>query len=405
MAGYIGSKASVVSSGAERKKTFTITGATTSLTGLNYTVGKVHVFQNGVRLVDGTDYTATNNTTITLTVAAQNGDNVVVISQAAFQVSGAVSTSGDSMTGDLSFGDNDKAKFGVGNDLQVYHDGSNSYIDDAGTGNLYLRASNAIIMQSSDGAETIASFHDDNLCRLYYDNSVKLATTSTGIDVTGTVTSDGLTVDSGVNTETRTLLVNNAHSGGSMYNAFGVYVGGTDRKVTLSADYGDSIMAFKTNNAERMKIDASGAVTMPSQPAFMAVKNAGQLNQAINVYNTVTFGNEVFDRNADYDGSTTFTAPVTGVYQANIKIRIDQVDNQANYYLVRLQTSNRHYYTITDFDGSTGDLTYSTHSFSQLIDMDAGDTAYIQAYQAGGSAQSDYDNDSGSSQFSMFLVA
>ena len=86
MAGYIGSKASVVSSGAERKKTFTITGATTSLTGLNYTVGKVHVFQNGVRLVDGTDYTATNGTTITLTVAAQSGDNVVVISQASYQV-------------------------------------------------------------------------------------------------------------------------------------------------------------------------------------------------------------------------------------------------------------------------------------------------------------------------------
>jgi len=86
MAGYIGSAASVVSSGAERKKTFTITGATTSLTGLNYTVGKVHVFQNGVRLVDGTDYTATNGTTITLTAAAQNGDNVVVISQASYQV-------------------------------------------------------------------------------------------------------------------------------------------------------------------------------------------------------------------------------------------------------------------------------------------------------------------------------
>jgi hypothetical protein len=102
MAGYIGSAASVVSSGAENKKTFTITGATTSLTGLNYPVGKVHVFQNGVRLVDGTDYTATNGTTITLTVAAQSGDNVVVISQADFQVSGAVSTSGDTMTGDLT---------------------------------------------------------------------------------------------------------------------------------------------------------------------------------------------------------------------------------------------------------------------------------------------------------------
>jgi hypothetical protein len=102
MAGYIGSKASVVSSGAERKKTFTITGATTNLTGLNYTVGKVHVFQNGVRLVDGTDYTATNGTTITLTVAAQSGDNVVVISQASFQVADALLTSGGTMTGDLT---------------------------------------------------------------------------------------------------------------------------------------------------------------------------------------------------------------------------------------------------------------------------------------------------------------
>ena len=90
MAGYIGSKASVVSSGAERKKTFAITGSTTSLTGLNYTVGKVHVFQNGVRLLDGTDYTATDGVSITLTVAAESGDNVVVISQASYQVADAV---------------------------------------------------------------------------------------------------------------------------------------------------------------------------------------------------------------------------------------------------------------------------------------------------------------------------
>ncbi len=112
MAGYIGSKASVVSSGVERKKTYSITGSTTSLTGLNYTVGKVHVFQNGVRLLDGTDYTATNGTSITLTVAAQSGDNVVVVSQASFQVSESytstesdaryVNASGDTMTGNLN---------------------------------------------------------------------------------------------------------------------------------------------------------------------------------------------------------------------------------------------------------------------------------------------------------------
>ena len=93
MAGYIGSRASVVSSGAERKKTFDITGTTTSLTGLSYTVNQVHVFHNGVRLVDGTDFTATNGNSITLTSAAESGDEVVVVSYATFQTSDTVSAS------------------------------------------------------------------------------------------------------------------------------------------------------------------------------------------------------------------------------------------------------------------------------------------------------------------------
>jgi hypothetical protein len=111
MAGYIGSKASVVSSGAERKKVFDITTTTTSLTGLSYTPNQVHVFHNGVRLVDGTDYTATNGTSITLTTAAENGDQVVVISYATFQPADAytkaaaddrfVNVTGDTMTGPL----------------------------------------------------------------------------------------------------------------------------------------------------------------------------------------------------------------------------------------------------------------------------------------------------------------
>lgn len=92
MAGYIGSKSgTLLSNAAERKQTYSITTSTTSLTGLAYTPTKVHVFHNGVRLVDGTDYTATNGTSITLTNAAQNGDEVVVISYPSFQVSDTVS--------------------------------------------------------------------------------------------------------------------------------------------------------------------------------------------------------------------------------------------------------------------------------------------------------------------------
>ena len=91
MAGYIGSKVPVVTSGTERKQHYNITTTTTSLTGLQYTPTKVHVFHNGVRLVDGTDYTATTGTSITLTNAAENGDDVVVISYASFQTSDTVS--------------------------------------------------------------------------------------------------------------------------------------------------------------------------------------------------------------------------------------------------------------------------------------------------------------------------
>ena len=103
MAGYIGTKASVVSSGSERKKTYSITTTTTSLTGLAYTPGQVHVFHNGVRLVDNTDYTATNGTSITLTTAAQAGDEIVVLSSSSFQVADAVPATGGTFSGNVTF--------------------------------------------------------------------------------------------------------------------------------------------------------------------------------------------------------------------------------------------------------------------------------------------------------------
>lgn len=117
MAGYIGSRAAVATSGVERKKTFAITTTTTSLTGLDYTPNHVHVFHNGIRLVDGTDYTATNGTSITLVNAAENGDEVVVVSYGTFSPADTytksetytkteaddryVNASGDTMTGQL----------------------------------------------------------------------------------------------------------------------------------------------------------------------------------------------------------------------------------------------------------------------------------------------------------------
>ena len=106
------------------------------------------------------------------------------------QLGGDLDTNGN----DINFGDNDKAQFGASNDLQIYHDGSNSYITDAGTGGLYFRAS-SIAFNNAANTETITYAQENGAVTLYYDGSSKLATTSTGIDVTGTVAATAYTGD------------------------------------------------------------------------------------------------------------------------------------------------------------------------------------------------------------------
>jgi len=100
----------------------------------------------------------------------------------------------DSTAEDLSFGDNVKATFGAGDDLQIFSNGTTSYIKETGSGNLEIRATDTYI-KSADNAKISAVFDTDGPFKAYYDGASKLATTSTGIDVTGTVTADGLVVD------------------------------------------------------------------------------------------------------------------------------------------------------------------------------------------------------------------
>jgi len=90
----------------------------------------------------------------------------------------------------LEFADNAKARFGTGDDLEIYHDGSNSIIKDNGTGNLSLRADDFQLTNSAF-AENYITAANNGAVTLYYDNAVKVATTSAGISVTGTVLSSG----------------------------------------------------------------------------------------------------------------------------------------------------------------------------------------------------------------------
>ena len=77
--------------------------------------------------------------------------------------------------------DDTKIRLGASQDLEIYHDGTDSYIDDSGTGDLRIR-SNFLKIEKYTG-ETMATFNDDNAVTLYYNNVAKFETTSDGIAI------------------------------------------------------------------------------------------------------------------------------------------------------------------------------------------------------------------------------
>ena len=287
--GYIG-RAPSDSAVTVARQTFTPTGITTDFTFTSgYVPGYFDIFINGVKMIEGSDYTSSDGSTFAvLGGGATNGDVIEAVAYKAFNAASVNNAPGNfSVAGELSFGsvaagssvsfattsfnlsgtpditvndisannftgvagtfsgfvafstsisvggtityedvenidsvglitarngidvtggnvtigtgstvgfgstayfrDNAKAAFGDGEDLQIYHDGANSFIDDAGTGNLLLR-SRILEVKNVAGSKTSALFNSGEGQSLYYDNSKKFETTGAGVTITGVCT-------------------------------------------------------------------------------------------------------------------------------------------------------------------------------------------------------------------------
>src|SRR5210317_234407 len=151
------------SNGVRQKHTYTATASQTTFSGagsegisLSYRDSNyVDVYRNGVKLGDA-DYTATSGTSIVLAEGAAVSDIIEIVTYDVFSVADTVSkadggtfdgnvtmagtlavTGETTLSTHLNMGDNDRIKLGDSGDLTIQHDGSNSYIKDEGTGNLY----------------------------------------------------------------------------------------------------------------------------------------------------------------------------------------------------------------------------------------------------------------------------
>jgi hypothetical protein len=127
--------------------------------------------------------------------------------------SGGVTVTGTAILGGASFVDNATAYFGTGLDLRIYHDGNNSFIKDTGTGGLYIYT-NTLAVTNAAGSENMIYATENGAVTLYYDNAVKLATASTGVSVTGLLTSTTATFAGTVTQTTGDLL----YSGGGNWD-------------------------------------------------------------------------------------------------------------------------------------------------------------------------------------------
>ena len=104
---------------------------------------------------------------------------------------GNINISGANITLQDSGGaSDDRLTFGAGTDLSIYHNGSDSYIEDSGTGALVVKTSQLSIRNAADD-EQLAKFIQDSSVELYHNNSKKIETTSTGVSITGNCNVDG----------------------------------------------------------------------------------------------------------------------------------------------------------------------------------------------------------------------
>ena len=177
------------------------------------------------------------------------------------ELSGATFTGEITANGGIALGDNGKAIFGSGSDLQIFHDGDNSYIQDSGSGNLRILVGDLQIRNYGSNENVITSTSNAEVA-LYHNASQKLATTSTGIDVLGTASMDGLTVSLPSNAG------NTLFYGGSQADR-GLEVGvsnadGFDNsawKISAIAPNSGSTLTLATRDTDRLKIYGNGDIS------------------------------------------------------------------------------------------------------------------------------------------------
>lgn len=272
---------------------------------------------------------------------------------------------------DIAFGDNDKATFGAGPDLEIYSDGSSTQIKEIGPGALILQAANLYI-ENTNGENQIDAL-SNGAVKLYHNNNLRLETkagsvkVTGGLEVTGTVEFAGLTGTGSVSI-TDILDEDNMSS---------------DSATALATQ--QSIKAYVDNNAGTAYTAGSGlsltgtefANTAPDQTVVM---NSGSGISVSGTYPTFTVTNSSPDQTVALTGTGGTT--ISGTYPS---FTINSTDTNTTYTAGTGLTLTSTEFSVTDNGIGALQLNVSGNGTSgQFLASDGDGTFSWQTGGAGG---------------------
>jgi len=388
------------SNGVRRVYTYTATANQTSFSGVgaeNITLSYkdanyVDVYQNGVKLASA-DYTATSGTAIVLGTGATVNDMVVIVVFDVFSaadtvskadggqfdgnvtmagtlgVTGVLTGTSLDISGDidvngvtnldntdidgtlnvqgettlqthLNLGDNDKIKLGDNSDLEIYHNGANSFIEDVGTGALVIRGANQLYLQSTASNNYFVG-ESGGAVTLYHNNNAKLATTSSGVTVTGNIAnaSGDMTIDVAGD------IILDADGGDIQFNDGGTHVAtikNTGSAIQIRSEVSDADLVFVGN-------DGGAATTMLTLDTSLG--GVAKFNAAVQIPQYLThlddtdtfleFGTDQIDLYAGNAKAITIGSSQVIINQdsADVDFRVES-NNDANAFFVEGSTGN-----------------------------------------------------------------
>jgi hypothetical protein len=197
----------------------------------------------------------------------------------------ALPKAGGAITGNVTFGDGNRAIFGSDTDMQLFHNGSSGTIANS-TGSLVVRTDAFRVLNASN-SEQILHGDADGAVTAYFNNAAKLATTATGISVTGTVTAGG-----------GKFLTERGTAAAPVYSF-------SDDTDTGMFNIGNADLGFSVGGTTRMTLDASGNLLVGKTASNGAAAGNEFLSYGRHLVTAANTTVQIINRTGSNDGTIT----------------------------------------------------------------------------------------------------